>query len=596
MKLIQRGMLIVLVPLTFHLFITGWLSIELWNLHGKLLRVSTSKEIISNTMELVRQIMTDYSAMSLNSENPDLYDPETTERCCEAMRSRVKLIGELLESTGEDQVQKQNLQDLQAITLKITKLLGWALHEQRQGRAHWVQVNQQVYHAFYAYINSFLAATNSIIVSEKERASFSNELKDIKQRLLPLLSVALPLNLLISLLLGRLYSKSIRDPILRIRQNSRKLSLQKPLDQPLPGNDELAQLDKQIHLVARAVYDRLSTERSLIANTSETICSMDKDGIIKRVNASAAQLLGRPVESIVGQSLMDITIDDDKLPADDYLQKAIKSREALTFELRLKDKYGQILETHWSARWSELEQSMFCVVRDVTEERKIERLKQDFLEMISRDLMSPLLTMQKALNKIASGACGPLAPPVENEIKISAKTITRLMKLVDNLLDFRRLESGLLELDLSRVDLLDIAKEAANLVEGVASSKDIRLLLPNKSAIVKADRDKILQTLLNLLSNAIKFSPQSGTITISLRTSSSAVSVYVRDEGPGISPEFQKKVFEAFEQGKSGKEREGVGLGLAICRMVVEAHHGDIGTSNADDGGPGSIFWFSLPR
>lgn len=599
MKLTQRGMLIALFPLTCQLAITGWLGIELWNLHGKLVRVSTSKEIISNTMELVRQVMTDYSAMNLNSENRDLYDPETTEKCCQAMRSRVKLISELIDSkgeNGENNIQKKNLKELQAVTLQITKLLGWALHEQRQGRSHWVQVDQQVYHEFYEYVNNFLTATDNLIVSEQERASFSSELADSKLRLTLLLGLALPLNILISLLLGRLYSKSIRDPLMRIRQNSRQLALQKPLAQPLPGSDELAQLDKQLHQVARAVYERLNTERSLIANTSETICSLDKDGTFKRVNTSAAKLLSRPVESIIGQSLLDITIDEDQLLADEYLQKVRKSQEALTFELRVSDRYGQILETHWSALWSDLEQLTFCVVRDVTEERKIERLKQDFLDMISRDLKIPLVTMQGALAKVASGACGPLAKPVEKEITTSEKTITRLMKLVDNLLDFRRLEKGSLELDLSRVDLLDIAREAAGLVEGVAAAKGIKVVVPNKSGIVQGDRDKLLQTVLNFLSNAIKFSPQNGTITISLRSSGSTVSVFVRDEGPGIPAEFQKKVFEPFEQVKSGKEKEGVGLGLAICRMVVEAHHGQIGTNNADDGGPGAVFWISLPR
>lgn len=593
MKLLQRGMFIALFPLACQLAITGWLAVELWQLHGKLMHVATSKEIISNTMELVRQVMTDYSAMNLNSENRGLYDPETTEKCCQAMRSRVKLISVLI---GDNPAQKKNLQDLQAVTLQITKLLGWALHEQRQGRSHWVQVDQQVYHEFYEHVNSFLSATDSIIVSEQERASFGSELNDSKLRLTLLLGLALPINILISLLLGRLYGKSIRDPLLRIRQNSRQLALQKPLAQPLSGTDELAQLDKQLHLVARAVYDRLNTERSLIANTSETICSLDKDATFKRANDSAAQLLSRPVASIIGQSLMDITIDEDKLLADDYLQKVIKSQEAMTFDLRVSDKYGQILETQWSALWSELEQLIFCVVRDVTEERKIERLKQDFLDMISRDLKTPLVTMQGALGKVASGACGPLAQPIEKEIKTSEKTITRLMKLVDNLLDFRRLETGKLELDISRVDLLDIAKEAANLVEGVATARGIKLVVPNKSGIVQGDRDKLLQTVLNFLSNAIKFSPDNGSITITLRSTGSTVSIYVRDEGPGIPPEFQKKVFEPFEQVKSGKEKEGVGLGLAICRMVVEAHHGEIGTNHADDGGPGAVFWFSLPR
>lgn len=593
MKLLQRGMFIALFPLGCQLAITGWLGVELWQLHGKLMHVATSKEIISNTMELVRQVMTDYSGMNLNSENRGLYDPETTEKCCQAMRSRVKLISDLI---GDNPAQKKNLQDLQAVTLQITKLLGWALHEQRQGRSHWVQIDQQVYHEFYEYVNKFLAATDSIIVSEQERANFGSELNDSKLRLTLLLGLALPLNILISLLLGRLYGKSIRDPLLRIRQNSRQLALQKPLAQPMSGTDELAQFDKQLHLVARAVYDRLNTERSLIANTSETICSLDKDGTFKRANESAAQLLSRPVASIIGQSLMDITIDEDKLLADDYLQKVIKSQEAMTFDLRVSDKYGQILETQWSALWSELEQLIFCVVRDVTEERKIERLKQDFLDMISRDLKTPLVTMQGSLGKIASGACGPLAQPVQKEINTSEKTITRLMKLVDNLLDFRRLETGKLELDLSRVDLLDVAKEAASLVEGVAAARGIKVVVPNKSGIVQGDRDKLLQTVLNFLSNAIKFSPQNGTITISLRSTGSTVSIYVRDEGPGIPPEFQKKVFEPFEQVKSGKEKEGVGLGLAICRMVVEAHHGEIGTNNADDGGPGAVFWFSLPR
>jgi Osmosensitive K+ channel histidine kinase len=130
---------------------------------------------------------------------------------------------------------------------------------------------------------------------------------------------------------------------------------------------------------------------------------------------------------------------------------------------------------------------------------------------------------------------------VEKEITTSEKTVTRLMKLVDNLLDFRRLEKGSLELDLSRVDLLDIVREAAGPGRRRGRCQRIKVVVPNKSGIVQGDRDKLLQTVLNFLSNAIKFSPQNGTITISLRSSGSTVSVFVRARDRASLPNFKRK-------------------------------------------------------
>ena len=591
MKLISRGLLITVVPLVLQLSFMGWLWTELNHLYTNLERISHSKEVVSETLDLVRRLYTDYFNMNTNGEH-DLFDPETTRLCSRRMAESIARIRML---TADEPRQKANTDRLYKTANEFTQVLNWALEEQKQGRSHWVQIDEQCYFQVYRLLVTFLKTTNAIINAEDSPATISVELDRTRDHLLLMLAILVPVGLIVSLISSRFYTRSIRDPLLRMSENGRLLSEQKPLLPLSGGSDELSDLDRRLHLAADSIYELLAREKSLIANASETICSLDAEGVFARTNESGERLLGSS-RSLLGKNLLDVTLPEHKTFARERLAAALAGGSApQRFDLCLLNDLGEAVETEWSVLWSETEQLLFCVVKDVGAARKIERVKKDFLNMIADDLKAPLLEMRASLALIGSGGRGAIEPAVAAQIAFGEKTVSRLLKLVDNLLDFRQLESGKMEVALQSADLLDITREASSLLEGVAEARSIRITTSARSAIVNCDKDKMLQTLLNLISNAIKFSPDAGHIEVALRVSPNKVTVEVRDEGPGVPPDFQEKIFQPFEQVQGGKAGDGVGLGLAICRMIVTAHGGEIGMHNGSDG-RGAVFWFTLPR
>lgn len=586
MRLLARSMVVAIIPLCCQIAVAGWLGVELKAAYQKLEAVSRSKEVVSQTLEVVRKVTTDYSTINMNSEVDDLFDPETTRKCCADLRDRVKAIASLV---VDDPMQRANINNLSEASEEFIRLLEWALAQQRMGRHHWVQVNEQCYESAYRVFNKFIVSTQAIVATEQTRVNLSGQLQQSGQRILTLLAITVPFNIVLALLLSRIWSQSIAAPLLRVRQNSRLLSLQKPLLPALTGDDELAVLDRQLHQVAAAVYQLLGTERSLIANAAEMICTLDKEGNVVEINDSASTLL------VKGRSLLDFTTVDDRVHADTMLRAACVANEPIRFELRMQDSAGTVIESQWSVLWSEFDQLMFCVAKDVTEERKIERLKDDFIELISHNLKAPLLDIEATYQAGCRGERGILPEAALKEFSSCQKIVKRLLRLVDNLLDFRLIESGKLELVLSKVDLLDIAREAVSLVEGVASVRSIRIECFDKSLIVWGDKDKLLQTVLNLLSNAIKFSPDGGRIKIEGRSSNRSVSIHVIDQGVGVPAQKAAEIFKPFVQDENARHKEGVGLGLAICQMIVQAHHGEIGVDDSLTGS-GADFWFALPR
>jgi len=347
--------------------------------------------------------------------------------------------------------------------------------------------------------------------------------------------------------------------------------------------------------VAESVYHLLRSEKTLIEQASETICSVNKDGDLKRINSSGEKLLRRSAAQLIGTNIIELVYKDDRLLADEYLQKACAAANTSRFTLRLVDASGQLIETGWSAQWSQVDQLLFCVIRDVTEEKRIEGLKQRFREIISHELRQPLLAIHEALQSIGNGSCGNMTPEAAREIAICEGNVARLMQLVDNLLDFTRLEQGHLQLYMTTISLNEIALEAAKLLEDLAKEKSVTIQVSGSVENSTGDRDKLLQIFLNLLANALKFSPSNGKITVTLRNESNSVYAEVRDQGPGVSSEFEKKIFAPFEQDPHGQQKGGYGLGLAICKMIIDAHKGKLGVRQANKP-RGSIFWFSLPR
>lgn len=219
--------------------------------------------------------------------------------------------------------------------------------------------------------------------------------------------------------------------------------------------------------------------------------------------------------------------------------------------------------------------------------------RQYLMQMVAHDLRSPLMSAQVALDLLLDPRAAELPPMATRQIEALKRNMTRLTSLTNDLLTIDKLEAGKLDLDRATVDVRSFVDEAAQTLLDLARQKNIDLRNECTQVSILADKGRMLQVLTNLLSNAIKFSPQGAPIVVSCSSADAQfVTVRVSDKGPGIAASEQEKVFSKFFQLNQGTGK-GFGLGLAICKLITEAHGGTIGVES--DGASGSCFWFKVP-
>jgi len=225
--------------------------------------------------------------------------------------------------------------------------------------------------------------------------------------------------------------------------------------------------------------------------------------------------------------------------------------------------------------------------------------KSDFIAKVSHELRTPLTSIKGAMDYITARfsmlpKTGKGADDLREFFDVIKNNADRLIRMVNDTLDLERIESGIFDLHLSEVGLLPLIKEVITGLQTIASDRKIIFRITAASGIlfVRADEDRIRQVLINILSNAINYSPEDSEIDISVTESEDKVIVSVKDKGPGIQPDVQKKIFDKFY---TIGRRRGTGLGLAICKGIIEAHNGEINVISGEDV-KGSTFYFTLPK
>ena len=235
---------------------------------------------------------------------------------------------------------------------------------------------------------------------------------------------------------------------------------------------------------------------------------------------------------------------------------------------------------------------------DLSQRREIERMRSSFVSTVSHELRTPLTSISGCLGLLQAGALGLLPEKADSMVRIAYKNCGRLVRIINDILDFGKLEAGEMTFKLISVPLLELLQQSIEANSAYAERYGVHFLLQGGAPDdrVMADADRLMQVLTNLLSNAAKFSPPNAQVLIRLKTSSSAHRIEVEDSGLGIPEEFQGRVFERFAQAETSANRrfEGTGLGLSITRKLVEAMGGTIGFSTVI--GQGTVFYFELPR
>ena len=246
----------------------------------------------------------------------------------------------------------------------------------------------------------------------------------------------------------------------------------------------------------------------------------------------------------------------------------------------------------------ENELKSLMIIHDLAEMKKLDKLKNEFLSVVSHELRTPLTSIQGALDLLTSGVLGELSAHEPQELLILAKQNSeRLIRLINDILDVEKMESGKMEFLFKPVEITRLLKEVINANQSYAESFNVRikLLPPEQNIIVQADYDRLIQVLSNLISNAIKFSPRGGEVALTANQQGDKVRISVTDNGLGIPEEFQSKIFQKFSQADSSAscEHSGTGLGLSISRTIVEKHNGTISFITKIN--EGTTFYFYLP-
>lgn len=227
---------------------------------------------------------------------------------------------------------------------------------------------------------------------------------------------------------------------------------------------------------------------------------------------------------------------------------------------------------------------------------KVEKLKQEFVQMVSHDLRSPLASLKMFHSLLAEGTYGQLSEEGQKRLYSANINLDNLVNMVNELVYIEKLESGTVELEKQKLKVDLFIEPAVSALSGMATSRNVAVeIMAHDNPSVLGDRERLVQVLQNLIANAIKYSPEKGMVLIGTKTESDWVEISVTDQGKGIPEELQGAIFERFRQVEPDKKNaESSGLGLAIAKSLIELHGGVIGVDSKKS--EGSRFWFRLPR
>jgi PAS domain S-box-containing protein len=433
-------------------------------------------------------------------------------------------------------------------------------------------------------------------IESQVHAAEPAELARIRTGITAFLVIGVVLSCLISLGLARLFTDDVIKRLMQISKNATLIPVGQPLLPEQQGRDELVELDRVLHQTSVRLRELRLREFAILDNATEIICSVDSRLRFISANPATAKLWQYQSDELLGMSVLHLVAEHTAEATRAAFKRATETGEQTEFENGMRRGDGSHVDSRWRINWSQTDSAYYCVIHDVSDLRAIEKLKQEFLAMVSHDLRSPLSSVGVSLALLLDGKRGPLSERVQRLLKNAQSSSLKLTNLVNELLELEKLESSAFVLELTAVSASDACASAKESIEMLAKQAQVTLCGPAGDALILADPRRIVQVLINLLSNAIKFSPPASTVTISLaRNEPEHVDIRITDEGPGIPLEHQALIFDKFQQSRavSNVPVKSTGLGLAIVKAIVEAHYGAVGVES--DGMHGSTFWIRLP-
>jgi PAS domain S-box-containing protein len=364
---------------------------------------------------------------------------------------------------------------------------------------------------------------------------------------------------------------------------------------------EQLQLELQERKLAEATIREAERRwRSLLDNVHLIVVGLDRSGNVNYVNPFFLKLTGYTNSEVLGKDWFENFLP----PASQSLIPTVFSEVSLEnthpyYRNSILTKSGEERFIAWNN--TPLQDSQENIIgnisigEDITERKKVDEIKDEFIGIVSHELRTPLTAIQMSLGLIKTGVYDKKPEKARRMIEIALLDTNRLVNLVNDILDLERLDSGRAIVDKTVCKAADLMQQAVDGIQAIATQHQISLIIIPTDAEVEAAADAIVQTLTNFLSNAIKFSPADSTIVLSVESQTDCLLFQVSDRGRGIPANKLELIFGRFQQvdASDSREKGGTGLGLAICQSIIERHGGKIWAESIL--GEGSKFLFTLP-
>lgn len=380
--------------------------------------------------------------------------------------------------------------------------------------------------------------------------------------------------------------------------------------------------DQPLYIVTQVedISERKRAEEELLNLTKalesavEGIAQLDSQGRYVHINPAYAQMLGYQPEELIGMKWQRTVHPDDLEIVETAYQDMLRN-DKVEVEARALRKDGTVFDKQTvlvrSLNPQQTYLGSYCFVKDISDRRLMERLKDEFISVVSHELRTPLTSISAALDLLAEGILQNQPEDAQRMLTIAANNTDRLVRLINDILDIERIESGKIVMTKQTCDTADLMNQSVEAIQDMADKAGVTLSISPLSVRLWADPDRIVQVLTNLLSNAVKFSSSGSTVWLSAEMGNGewrmensensslpqtpSIVFTVKDQGRGIPPDKLESIFERFQQvdASDSRQKGGTGLGLAICRSILQQHEGQIWTESTL--GEGSTFRFILP-
>ena len=329
------------------------------------------------------------------------------------------------------------------------------------------------------------------------------------------------------------------------------------------------------------------------------ISYVDNQQRYRFVNKTYEASFGIPREHMIGKHVCTVLGETLYKAIQPCIEQALSGQKATTEEtVVFKDQSVHHLSGTYIPHISTegAVNGYFFLANDISQQKAVERMKNEFISVVSHELRTPLTSIYGSLKLLKITTESRFSEDDLGMLNIAVSSSERLIRLVNDILDLEKIESGQVTLDKQACDATNMLSQAADAMTGQAQEHGITITTQPSHIQVWADPDHIHQTFTNLLSNAIRFSPDGSTICLGVEAREQEIVFSVKDQGRGIPADKLEKIFERFQQvdASDSREKEGTGLGLAICHNIVKKHGGRIWVESALE--QGSTFYFTLPR